>query len=176
MKSSNGDEKRQLTPLELWGQLTNTIRLRASQDQVLWSISGMFMAANAVLLVALFQGGKLPESLTPRIVIPLVGTILSTIQYCLQGRAFGHVGRLDELIRKLESALDFDHRYAVSVRINTSDADRYLNGRREDALRRQFIMGTLFHTRTLMQGASFGATLLWLATLVFFVLRFATGT
>lgn len=171
MKSSNDGEKRQLQPPELWGQVTNAIRMRASQDQVLWSISGIFMAANAVLLVALFQGGKLPESLTPRIVIPLVGTILSTIQYCLQGRAFGHVGRLDELIRKLESALDFDHRYAVSVRINTSDADRYLSGRRENVLRRLFIRGTFFHTRTLMQGASVGAALLWLATLAFFVLR-----
>lgn len=108
----------------MWGQVTNAIRMRARQDQVLWSMSGIFWAANAVLLVALFQGGHLPETLHARI-IPLVGATLSSIQYFMQGRALAHIARLEDLIRRLETALDFDPRYAVSADLNAGDADRH---------------------------------------------------
>ncbi len=37
----------------MWDQLANAINLRSSQDQVLCTITGIFSAANAVLLVAL---------------------------------------------------------------------------------------------------------------------------
>ena len=63
---------------EIWTQLTNAINLRASKDQVLWSIFGAFWGANAILLVALFTTGKPPvESVGA--VVSIVGFSLSLI-------------------------------------------------------------------------------------------------
>ena len=59
---TNEEDKYQLLNRpEKWTQLTNALNLRSSQDQVLWSIFGAFWGANAILLVALFTTGKLPE-------------------------------------------------------------------------------------------------------------------
>ena len=115
---------------ELWHQLSNACNLRSSQDQVLWTISGIFWAVNAVLLVALFQGGKLPQCNIPGIVISAVGFMLSAIQFFLQGRALGHIKRYEELIKKIEKALNFDSDYAVSADLNLKEADGYLGGRK----------------------------------------------
>ena len=91
--------KRSLDDPELWRQLSNANTLRSSEDQVLWSISGIFWAANAILLVALFQNGKLPDSHLPRLAISAVGAILSLTQYFLQGRTLGHIKRYEKLIK-----------------------------------------------------------------------------
>ncbi len=160
--------KRRLTQTELWKQLSNAISWRSSEDQVLWTISGIFWAVNAVLLVALFQSGRLPDTHPPRLVIAAVGVILSTIQYFLQGRALGHIRRLEELIKRLELALFFDREYAVSADLNATDADRFLGGQKGN-VRRKMRMGTLFPVRKLMQYTSCGAALLWLAALGYFV-------
>ena len=175
MKSSDAGRKQQLTNGELRSQLSNAISLRSSEDQVLWTISGIFWAANALLLVALFQGGKLPESNVPGLVVSAVGVALCAIQYFLQGRALGHIRRYEELMKRLERALNFESRYAVSADLNAEDADRYLGGRKGNVLRR-LRMGTLFPARTLMQVASLGGTFLWLAALGFFVFRTICGT
>jgi len=168
MKPSGSDNKRKLTNGELWKQLSNTISLRSSEDQVLWSISGIFWAANAILLVALFQSGKLPDSPIPRLVIPASGFVLSMTQYFLQGRGLGHIRRYEELIKRLEVALHFDDQYAVHADLNAEDADLYLGGRKGNVLRR-LRMGTLFPARTLMQRTSIVVAFAWLVAFVILV-------
>ena len=44
----------------LWSQLANAVALVGKQDQIVWAIFGIFWAANAVLVVALFTTGALP--------------------------------------------------------------------------------------------------------------------
>lgn len=175
MEPSGTGGMRQLTQQELWNQLSNAANLRSSEDQVLWTASGIFWAANAVLLVALFQGGKLPEANVPRLVVSGVGMVLSTIQYFLQGRALGHIQRYEKLMTRLEHALDFAPEYAISANLNTEDADRYLGGRKGNVwfkVRR----GTLVPVRRLMQGTSLGGALLWATTFSFFLYRASCGT
>jgi len=168
MNRSGSAGKPKLTNRQLWSQLSNAISLRSSEDQVLWTISGIFWAANALLLVALFQGGRLPDTYPPRFVIASVGVVLATIQYFLQGRALGHIRRYEELIKRLELALHFDDEYAVSADLNDQDADRYLGGQKGNILRK-VRMGTLLPVRKLMQFTSCGAGLVWLGALGFFV-------
>ncbi len=170
MEPPGTEENRHLTRQELWTQLSNAASLRSSEDQVLWTISGIFWAANAVLLVALFQGGKLPETNVPCLVVSAVGMILSTIQYFLQGRALGHIQRYEELMTKLERALDFAPEYAISANLNTKDADRYLGGRKGNVWRK-VCMGILVPARRLMQATSLGGALVWAAAFVFFLYR-----
>lgn len=167
MNSSGKGKKRRSTNGELRSQLSHAISLRSSEDQVLWTISGIFWAANALLLVALFQGRGLPESNVPRFVVPGVGVALSTMQYFLQGRALGHIGRYEELMKRLESALNVEPAHAVSADLSGEYADHYL-GRHRSVLNR-LRRGTVFPARALMQRASLAGGLLWLATLGFFV-------
>ncbi len=174
MEPSGTGGRRQLTQQELWNQLSNAASLRSSEDQVLWTISGIFWAANALLLVALFQGGKLPEANVPPLVVSAVGMVLSTVQYFLQGRGLGHIQRYEELMTKLEHALAFAPEYAVSANLNTEDADRYLGGRKGNVWRK-VRMGTLVPARRLMQGASLGGALLWGAAFGFFLYRASCG-
>ena len=175
MEPSGTEGRRQITQAELWNQLSNAISLRSSEDQGLWTISGIFWAVHAVLLVALFQGGKLPEANVPPLVVSAVGAILSTTQYFLQGRALGHIRRYEQLITRLECALGFAPEYAVSADLNTEDADRYLGGRKGNTWCKA-CMGTLVPIRRLMQGASLGWALVWAAAFGFFLYRATCGT
>jgi len=144
---------------ELWSQLGNAIHLRSAEDQVLWSIFGVFWAANAILLVALFQGGKFP-TFSVGMVISVVGTLLSIVWHKIQGRALGHVKRHEELMKRLERELGFEDKYAVSAEINREGYSKYL-GKGKPA-------------RKLMPICSLVAAILWgLAFIVFLFLFFA---
>lgn len=166
--------RRQIDPQDLWNQLSNAASLRSSEDQVLWMISGIFWAADALLLVALFQTGKLPEANVPLLVVSAVGMVLSTTQYFLQGRTLGHIHRYDALITRLERALDFAPEYAVSADLNTADADHYLGGHKGNVWRK-LRMGTLGRVGSFMQGASLGWALFWAATFSFVLYRVSCG-
>jgi hypothetical protein len=179
MEPSDTHGRRELDPQDLWNQLSNAASLRSSEDQVLWMISGIFWAADALLLVALFQKGELPEANAPPLVVSAVGMALSTIQYFLQGRTLGHIHRYDALItrleRALERALDFAPEYAVSADLNTADADHYLGGHKGNVWRK-LRMGTLGRVGSFMQGASLGWALFWAAVFSFVLYRVFCGT
>jgi hypothetical protein len=66
------------SPDQLWNQLSNAVALVAKQDQIVWAVFGVFWAANAVLLVALFTTGKLPEQ-SVGIIVSGVGLALSVV-------------------------------------------------------------------------------------------------
>jgi hypothetical protein len=60
-------------PDGLWSQLGNAVALAAKQDQIVWAVFGVFWAANAVLLVALFTTGDLPKR-SVGLVVSIVGS------------------------------------------------------------------------------------------------------
>lgn len=49
-------------------QLSNAVALASTTNQIVWTVFGIFWAANAVLLVALFTTGDLPHR-TPGLVV-----------------------------------------------------------------------------------------------------------
>lgn len=110
---------------ELWRQLGNVIHLRSAQDQVLWSIFGVFWAANAILLVALFPKGHLP-TYPVGLIISLVGLFLAVVWHKIQNRALGHVKLYEDLIKKLEEELHILPENAVSPSINKALYEKYL--------------------------------------------------
>lgn len=139
---------------EIWNQLSNTINLRSSQDQVLWSIFGTFWAANAILLVALFTTGKLPESPIVGIVVSIVGVILSFTWHIIQKRALAYIIRHEDLMSNLEGKLEFEPELAVSADINQSLSQKYLNRGPK--------------ARTVMSFFCLGSGFLWLSSLFYF--------
>ncbi len=109
---------------ELWTQLKNAINLRSAEDHVIWNIFGIFWAASALLLVALFRTGDFPENSAVGIIISGVGLSLSIAWSLIQRRSLGHIKRHEKLMKRLEQKLEFDPDYAVSAEINTEDYDQ----------------------------------------------------
>ncbi len=131
-----------------WDQLRNAIHLRSAQDQVLWTIFGIFGAANAILLVALFQN----EPGYPWVIISLAGVSASIVWHLLLRRALGHVEMYKKIIEELERRLQIEPELALSGHINEEAFDKHLG------------KGT--PARDLMRWFSLGVAIAWGSTLV----------
>lgn len=64
----------------------NAVTLVAKQDHIVWTVFGAFWAANAVLLVALFQSGDLPKR-PVGLIVSRVGFALSPVWLLIRHRA-----------------------------------------------------------------------------------------
>lgn len=91
--NENNDEN-----AELWNQLNNAVTLICKQDQIVWAVFGVFWAANAVLLVALFPSGNFPESL----IVSLVGFALCVIWAVIEVRAVAWLSYYEGIMKELE--------------------------------------------------------------------------
>lgn len=111
---------------ELWAQLGNAIELRSAQDQVVWAIFGIFWAANALLLVALFNNGSTPHDPLAGRVVGAVGIALSVVWFLIQRRALGHLVRHEKLMAKIEVALGISPDFAVSADVNRAAFKEYV--------------------------------------------------
>ena len=111
---------------ELWAQLANALQLRSAQDQVVWSVFGIFWATNGLLLVALFNNGSMPRDRLPLLVIAGVGIALSVVWFLIQRRALGHLVRHERLATEIESALNIDTAFATSAQLNSTAFSRYV--------------------------------------------------
>lgn len=86
---------------DLWNQLGNVVALVAKQDQIVWAVFGVFWAANAVLLVALFTTGDLPKR-PVGLVVSIFGLALSLLWLAIQHRAMAWLKFYEKVVRKLE--------------------------------------------------------------------------
>jgi hypothetical protein len=76
--------------------------MAAKQDQIVWTIFGIFWAANAVLLVALFATGAAPQASVGAVVVSAVGAGLSGLWIVVQHRAIGWLTYYERIILRLE--------------------------------------------------------------------------
>ena len=134
---------------ELWEQLSRAIDLRASQDQVLWSIFGFFGATNAILLAALFANGEFPKDPWVNSVVIVAGLLLSYLWQKIQKRALGHIEHHEALMEIIERTLEVPQEFAVSVKINCSPYARDL--------------GKGIPAREIMERCGWGSAILWAA-------------
>src|SRR6266446_4042996 len=88
----------------LWYQLQNTVTLTAKQDQIVWAIFGVFCAADAVLLAALFQSGSPPTGFVGPIVSS-AGVVVSLVWGRIQKRAIAWLEFYEEVLIELEKRL-----------------------------------------------------------------------
>jgi hypothetical protein len=118
----------QLPRNELWNQLGIAAQSRSSEDQTLLATFGIFCAANAVLLGALFTSGDLPKNPLVSISFAGVGVAASVAWFLVQRRALGHISRYEGLMQLLEQELGVPARLAVSARINEQLYKAHLRG------------------------------------------------
>jgi ADP-ribose pyrophosphatase YjhB (NUDIX family) len=140
----------------LENQLNNVVAARSSQDQILWSIIGVFGAINAILLVALFPSGDLPENPLIGIIVCLIGLVVSILWKFMQRRALFHIYYLEDLESLIEQNLDIENRFSISPRLNQTLAFKYLSKKPK--------------ARTVMQIFGLGMIILWSLGLIGFLL------
>lgn len=150
----NGQPK-QLTNHELWSQLTNAVSARSAQDQTLWTIFGAFWATEGILLVALFTTGSLPKSIVG-VIVSIAGVLLSVAWHIINTRAILHLDRWDILIERIENKLNFDTEFAISLKLNSKDAE-YIKSNHKTPVRHVMRRCSLF------SGVLWGILLLWFA-------------
>ena len=126
----------------------------AAEDQIIWTIFGTFWATNAILLVALFSTGKLPETPVVGVIVSGVGFALSGVWHLIQKRALVHLERFEELVQKFETKLRFPPDLALSARVNKAAYKKLEKGIR---------------ARDLIQACSLASTFLWGGALGYFV-------
>lgn len=88
----------------LENQLAHAIALQCSSNQVLWTVFGIFWAANAALLVALFATGHWPAP-TMVLIVAGVGAVLSLVWFYTQRRVIKYLNFYDAVIHKIECTL-----------------------------------------------------------------------
>ena len=134
-------------------QLPHAVALAAKQDQIVWTIFGIFWTANAVLLVELFTSGQLPMR-AAAIAISAFGSVLSLLWSVIQFRSVAGFRYYEAIIQRLESAdfLDVPRAIALSRRLN-------------DLKRRGF------KVRGLMVACPVFSTVAWLFFLAFVILE-----
>ncbi len=128
--------------------------MAAKEDQIVWTIFGVFWAANAILLVALFTTGGLPRPAVG-IVVSATGATLLWVWFFIQRRAIRWLGYYEKIIRELEGKyLRIPREVALSPRLN-------------EATFRETV-GRGLRVRPLMVGSGVVIALLWMAALVWF--------
>lgn len=95
-----------------WNQLTSAISYRASQEQIAWAMFGTLGATNAILLVALFSSGDLPQNGKVGIVVSAVGVSVSILWNVMLHRIYRFAYRIEQLVTKIETDLEIDDRHS----------------------------------------------------------------
>jgi len=88
---------------ELWNQLGHAVTMAAKEDQIVWTIFGVFWAANAVLLVGLFTTGEMPSAKVG-VVISTIGIVLSCVWFIIQRRAISWLEYYEKIIFWIEES------------------------------------------------------------------------
>ncbi len=148
-------QPKQLSDDHLWTQLTNAVSARSAQDQTLWTIFGAFWAAEGIFLVALFTSGSFPASIVG-VIVSIAGVLLSVAWHIINKRAILHLDRWDILIERLESKLNFDTEFAISLKINLKDA-QYIKSKHKTPVR------LVMRRCSLFSGVLWSILLLWFA-------------
>lgn len=128
-------------------QLQNAISSRSAQDEVLWSMFGVFWGANAIMLVALFTTGRFPIPAVG-LIISILGFLLSNAWHIMQGRAILHIEKFEQIIEQSEEYLSIP----AELKTNRPVAEG-------------------ISARNVIRLCSLWATLIWLVFLLGFVIQ-----
>lgn len=138
-------------------QLSAAVSMAAKEDQIAWAIFGVFWAANAVLLVALFTTGGPPGNLVG-IVVSATGAVVSWVWFLIQRRTLAWLAYYEEIIWRLEKDhLGVPEDVALSAWINKTTFRK--------------CVGEGVRVRPLMLISGAVGALLWTVGVILFVCR-----
>ena len=152
-----------------WKQLGFIRDARNSQDSVLWTIFNTFWASNAVLLVALFSTGKLPNK-EVGVIISIVGALLSIAWSLIQIRTIEIIKRFEDIGRKLERDLKIPSKYSISYkREKYTTRGKIKNQKNINSIEKNnIILKIVPRSRNIMKVCCILASTLWLLAIYLF--------
>ena len=115
-------------PELLRDQLGNVVTLQTTQNQIVWTVFGVFWAAEVVLLAALFTTGKLAPDKGTIWTVGIIGVLLSAVWLAILTRAIAYAAFYERIIHELEVKLRIPAKFAVSREINRSAFEKGLRG------------------------------------------------
>ena len=101
--------------------------MKMHYDNLFWMVFSAFWAANAILLIALFQSNDCFLTQIKWTIVPLFGVILSIIWYIIVKRIFSYQRFYDKLIVNLENELKIDNDFRTNPE-NKEFYPRYFTG------------------------------------------------
>jgi hypothetical protein len=142
---------------DLASQLANAVALVAKEDQVVWTIFGVFWAANVLLLGALFVTGSLPHRVVG-VTLSGVGVAFCLVWTLIQWRALHFLAFYERVQRLLEEDLFKDKSHlALSRKFNETVFNQ--------------AGWSKVPVRGIMMGSSIGISVLWLLGVIVFLRR-----
>jgi hypothetical protein len=139
-----------IPPERLEHQLELIVTSRVGENQVTWTIFGIFWAAQVLLVGVLFQGAFPPHPVAG-IVVSILGIVMSTAWALTQSRSLSHLERFEDLSKSIEEQLQEAGRLSKEHHLTISP--------RFPGLR----------ARTVMRLCCWGAVVAWFGSAVTFI-------
>lgn len=100
-----GDGDRRPSTERLENQLQVVSSARVGENQVTWTIFGIFWATQVLLVGVLFQGSQFPPDAVPGFSVSVLGVFMSVAWALTQHRSLHHLQRHEDLIKAIEEEL-----------------------------------------------------------------------
>lgn len=101
----DGDGDRRPSTERLENQLQVVSSARVGENQVTWTIFGIFWATQVLLVGVLFQGSQFPPDAVPAFSVSVLGVVMSVAWALTQHRSLHHLQRHEDLIKAIEAEL-----------------------------------------------------------------------
>lgn len=144
-------------PLNLSDQLNRAVAMVTATNQVVWNIFGIFWAANAVLLIALFPQGSLPKPAVG-MVVSAFGVALALAWALILLRALKFLGFYEDVLANLESSLNVPPGLSLSSRRN------------EALFKEKIWRGVRIRVRPIQVGCALVSLVVWVFAFVIFLI------
>jgi len=142
---------------QLLVQLGHAVTMAAKQDQIVWTIFGVFWAANGAMLVSLL-GGSEPPRRPAALIVSAAGVVLSCVWVIIQRRAIGWLCFYENVVRELEeNHIKIPATIALSGGLNTVNFDE--------------AVGHGVRVRPIMNGSGVVLALFWAAAFWWYCCR-----
>jgi hypothetical protein len=144
----------------LWSQLGHAVAMTVKQDQISWTIFGIFWAANAVLLNALFTTGSIPSPIVG-LIVSIFGMVLSWVWSQIQCRTIDYQNYYEKITLRLEGRLNIPPDISLS------------RGRNEETSNAILINSKSI--RGLITKSTLISTVLWEIACIWFIMQSAVS-
>jgi hypothetical protein len=101
----------------MFRQLDNVVKLASKEDRIIWTIFSIFWAAEALLIVAIFNDHGISNELV-FLTVSFVGLLISLVWFLVQRRSIKWLEYYEELIRLIEIEIEIPKEFSISPLIN----------------------------------------------------------
>src|ERR1041384_5395069 len=107
-------------------QLKNAVALTTNQEKIVWTVFGVFLASQGVVVSGIVRNGGPLNGPLASFFLSICGFGLSIVWFLIQKRAIGHLKRYEELVFNIEMRLKVESNLPISPQRNKQAFDSHL--------------------------------------------------